>query len=354
MNKFSALDGMRGVAALLVLSHHTEIYWGAKLSTNHSYLAVDLFFILSGFVISHAYAQKLRDGRLSGARFMAIRWIRLWPLLVLGAVIGAAWNVANHAFGIGTVLPALALMAFFLPFRLPGSDGLFRLNDPSWSLFFEMVVNALYALVQPWLSDGRLKALVLCSGLGVVVVAFYCGSLDVGYTWSGRSLGGGLVRAVYGIFLGAWLHRCHVARPADGKGLDRIGPWPLMVALTILLTVPGDDQFDVVFDLISVLLVLPLCVYLGARVRVDERSARMFSFLGLLSYPLYVLHRPLSEMLAGPLGTPLVAYAPLGGTMLVVVLVGVALLLDRFYDQPLRRFLSQRMTADRKAATSRR
>lgn len=84
---FMGLDGLRGVAALIVVIYHRR-FWVAGFEDWHGYLAVDFFFLPSGFVISHAYGGRLASGQLSPDRFAVARVIRLYPLIVLGAVLG--------------------------------------------------------------------------------------------------------------------------------------------------------------------------------------------------------------------------------------------------------------------------
>ncbi|MCU4122082.1 acyltransferase family protein [Variovorax sp. N23] len=346
--KFAVLDGMRGLAALLVLTRHTEAYWAAPwLSHNHSYLAVDLFFVLSGFVISHAYAQQLGAGRLSAGRFMLIRWIRLWPLHALGAALGAALVVARDVHAPGAWVLPLVLMLLFLPSRMPeAGDGLFALNPPGWSLFYEMAVNLAYALTHRWLTNRVLVAVLVVSGAGLVATGLYNGSLDVGFTWSMRSLAGGTLRAVFGIFLGIGLHRLYLAR--QRRAGTAPGPWALCAAVTALLLVPHIEGLGSTVDLLAVFVVFPVCVYLGAQASVGASSVKLFALLGLLSYPVYVLHVPLGEWLEGVVAVPLAPYAPLAGVLFAAGLVALAWALDRWFDQPVRRFLT-RVTAARQA-----
>ena len=79
--RYEILDGMRGIAALLVLTRHTTEFWTFTL--HHSYLAVDLFFLLSGFVLASSYDISLRDRVLSVRRFIFLRLIRLYPLFLV-------------------------------------------------------------------------------------------------------------------------------------------------------------------------------------------------------------------------------------------------------------------------------
>lgn len=347
--KFTVLDGMRGLAALLVLTRHTESYWGApSLAHNHSYLAVDLFFVLSGFVISHAYAQPLGEGRLSAGRFMLIRWIRLWPLHALGAALGVVMLIEKDALSPGVWAPSLMLMMLFLPSRMPEAGyGLFEINPPGWSLFYEMAVNLLYALTHRWITNRVLVAVLLASGAGLVAIARYNGSLDIGFTWSGRSLAGGALRAVFGIFLGIGLHRLYLARLRFADAGPRPGPWLLCAVVVALLLLPQLYKLGSAVDLFAVFVVFPVCVYFGAQASVGASSAKLFALLGLLSYPIYVLHVPLGEWLEGTMAAPLTPYAPLAGVMFAVGLVALAWALDRRFDQPLRRLLT-RLTAARR------
>jgi len=92
---YELLDGLRGVAALLVVYYHVHEGFafasGAPVieGFNHGYLAVDFFFILSGFVISYAYDDRWNK-TLTTANFFRRRLIRLHPMVVMGAVIGLA------------------------------------------------------------------------------------------------------------------------------------------------------------------------------------------------------------------------------------------------------------------------
>ena len=163
---YELLDGLRGVAALLVLFYHifegfafAEATNGAGsgiiTTLNHGHIAVDFFFILSGFVISYAYDD--RWGKMSVGEFFKRRLIRLHPMLIMGAVIGA---VAFVAVGCerwdGSIAPTSWVMVAMLltmclipalpgaPYEVRGNGEMFPLNGPTWSLFFEYVGNILY------------------------------------------------------------------------------------------------------------------------------------------------------------------------------------------------------------------
>lgn len=331
---------MRGLAAICVVTRHTELYWGG-VRLFHSYLAVDLFFILSGFVLSHAYGQKLRRGTMSIWQFMLTRWIRLYPLYFLAALLGfgIAATLPHQYFGkvdvsMAAMAASLALTLLFLPSRVPRSEGLFPLNGPFWSLCFEVLLNAVYGLIHRWLTLRFLLLGVGLLGLGVGALAIYHGGLDLGYSWSGRSIAGGLLRASFGTFLGVLLHRLYQRRsPRPSQGFN---PWFSVAAAIAALMLPQVTGFDLTIDLLTVFVVFPACVYAGACARSDPRPFGMLSLLGIASYPMYLLHMPLSIMLSGLLVSPRMPPAPIAGIALLLLLLGTSLAVDRFYDRPTR------------------
>ena len=191
---YEILDGLRGVAALVVIWYH--VFEGFATSPldqkfNHGYLAVDFFFILSGFVVGYAYDDRWRKrpGNASGVcggmgikDFLKRRLVRLHPMVMLGAVLGAVtfliqgsvqWDGTHVPFG--AVMLAMLLGMFLIPaypgapYEVRGNNEMYPLNGPSWSLFFEYIGNILYALVLRRLSTRSLAVVVAVSGLGLAL-----------------------------------------------------------------------------------------------------------------------------------------------------------------------------------------
>src|SRR5476651_2479928 len=157
---YPILDGLRGVAALLVVAFHVlETYSGDRFHQiiNHGYLAVDFFFLLSGFVVAYAYDD--RWGKMTQWDFYKRRLIRLQPMVIIGTLIGAAL----FYFQAGPVFPLIAktpvwemllvMLVGFTLIPLPisadirGWQEMHPLNGPAWSLFFEYIANILYAVI---------------------------------------------------------------------------------------------------------------------------------------------------------------------------------------------------------------
>ena len=313
---YALLDGLRGVAALLVVWYHVfEGYQFASGSAiiqeiNHGYLAVDFFFILSGFVVGYAYDN--RWGKtLTLAGFFRRRLIRLQPMVCMGAVIGAAsfllsgmerWDGTHAtlwltflAFVCGCLmLPALPGM----PREVRGNGEMFPLNGPCWSLFFEYVGNIVYALFIRRLSTRLLAVLsfALCCALAWFAVTDQSGygSIGVGWTVDRTNILGGSLRMLCPFTMGLLLSRIfkpiHYARGAF---------WTSAALLLIIFHVPyihsdGALSLNGIFEAACIIAVFPLVVWYAASGKTtDIASTRICRFLGDISYPLYIVHYPL-------------------------------------------------------------
>ena len=202
---YNILDGLRGVAALTVVCFHLfEAYATSHLDQkiNHGYLAVDFFFILSGFVVGYAYDDRWKTMRI--ADFLKRRFIRLHPMVIIGALIGAVmfyfqgcsvWDVSQVpvvALIIATLMNVLLIPA--TPgMEIRGVGEMYPLNGPSWSLFFEYIGNILYAFFLHKLSTKVLSILVLSAGCGLAIFALWgpLGDICVGFALTEENIIGG-------------------------------------------------------------------------------------------------------------------------------------------------------------------
>lgn len=348
--RFDTLDAMRGVAAMLVIPRHTGIF-GPAIPESHSYLAVDLFFVLSGFVIAHAYDQKLLSGAMSVGRFMLVRMIRLYPLYLLAAALAIAVALTHSGVdpnvmaqfsatdpGVVPLLLTFAASLVYLPWHLGDARMLFPLNAAIWSLMFELIVNLLYAVARPWLSTRALLALIGVSAVALILAALRFNGLDYGWFWGMTSLGVGLLRAVLGFSIGLMIHRMHQSGVARAPS---VGATTLMALVILPLLMPAGGALNGLIDAVAILVVFPLGVLLGAQSFASGRTLRAFLVLGTVSYPFYVLHVPMLLMLErGYLhltGLRLDTHEPFAGIAFLLALTLVSLALDRAFDAPLRK-----------------
>jgi peptidoglycan/LPS O-acetylase OafA/YrhL len=328
---------MRGVAALFVVIRHTADFW--HLGFFRSYLAVDMFFILSGFVIAFAYDKKIKGGIISFKQFVLIRMIRLYPVFLLSLILSAVWMIdADYTSGesLSAILKLIVLTSLFIPSMYGDADNLFMLNIPYWSLLYELVANFAYALVRPVLSPRVLMLVVAVFGVFIAGIAFRHGNLNMGFGWGATSVIAGVCRAIFGVFFGLLLHRSQASMA--GK-LSKVPPWVAFAVMTLVLASPSAGYLDPVVDVMSVALLFPMAV-LVASCGVPGRAQGVMLALGSASYPIYVLHKPIADLLTPRLGGLTTSFAPASGVLLLMALFAFSVWVEKIYDIPIRRWLS--------------
>lgn len=375
---YALLDGLRGVAALLVVWYH--VFEGFQFAgnkpvidfINHGYLAVDFFFILSGFVVGYAYDNRWGKTLTTGG-FFRRRLIRLQPMVCMGALIGAVsflltgmerWDGSHATLGLTLLafvcgclmLPALPGM----PREVRGNGEMFPLNGPCWSLFFEYIGNIVYALVIRRLSTRLLSMLTvaLCCALTWFAVTDQSGygSIGVGWTVDSMNMLGGLLRMLCPFTAGVLLSR--IFKPFNNV---RGAFWISTAVLLALFHVPyinssyslggifGTLSLNGVFESVCIVAIFPLIVWLAASGKTtDAASTRICRFLGDISYPLYIVHYPLMYAFYRWLvktkqytlqETWYVALTVVAGS---IVLAWLCL---KIYDEPVRKSLRQTLPA---------
>ena len=339
----------------MVISRHTDMF-GSFGSESHGYLAVDLFFMLSGFVIAHAYERQLLSGVLSPLKFIAIRIVRLYPMFLLAVLFAtmvaltrpafepnvlAKWTPADST--VYEILRSAVMTLFFLPSRLGDSVLLFPLNTAFWSLMFELVVNIMYVAVCRKLSLKMLWLVVTVSGLCLGVLALRHNGLEMGWSWGLGSIMFGFLRSTFGFATGVLLFRLFTIRPSMKTHFGAI----LVIGLAVVpLALPDASRSNGLIDDIAVLAVFPLAILLGAHAHAEGLLLRVFILLGAASYPVYVLHVPsliLFERFVAQSG--LGARADLAIVLpvcFVMALFFAAIWLDHHYDQPVRKWIVNR------------
>lgn len=336
---FTTLNGMRGIAAIAVVNAHLQGYFAGYHSV-HVGLVVDFFFVLSGFVLAHAYEPRLLAG-LGAGRFMAARLLRLYPLYLIGLLIGATvlwfnWNWAGPT-KFAVTLGAGLLMLPPPPSLSANAYNLFPLNFPAWSLLFELIANLAYALVVRRLSDRVLAILIAAAFVGLVAVGLGVGTLDQGVR--PQQFAGGLARVMVSFFMGVALHRLWRRRPL-GLSVPPVVLFGLLV-LPLLATFKGPALW--IYDLGVIAVYYPILVLLGAQSRGSATTTWISGVLGAASYPLYVLHVPLWDGLRASVDPVLTQAAPWSGVAVVVAFVLISLALEAWVDLPLRRRFKRRL-----------
>jgi peptidoglycan/LPS O-acetylase OafA/YrhL len=348
----ATLDGLRGVAALAVVWLHMTEQTRLGSMPYRAHLAVDFFFVLSGFVVAKAYEQKLL-GRLSFLGFARIRLIRLYPLIFLGMLIGGIAKLAAfYGFGAARsgipvaseVWEALLFGLVLLPHggMYGGKQDLFPLDGPVWSLMFEVLSNVFYALFIRALRNSTLIVVLISSATGLICASYVTGSLDGGNTET--TLWIGLMRVAFSFFAGVLLYRLFESGRLNG--LPRIPAWLLVIAL-VLSFLPGPESWGWLYELAAVFFIYPAIVAVGAFDNIAPRMAPAALFAGRLSYPIYVLHRATFTHFThfGFLRGPKLWFVLMGAFAAILMTSYAAI---RLYDEPVRKWLSS--SAQRRAA----
>ena len=368
---YQLLDGLRGVAAILVLFYHVfEGFSFAELTNgagdglirtlNHGHIAVDFFFMLSGFVLCYAYDD--RWTKMSTWQFFKRRLIRLHPMLVMGALIGfASFAFVGFERWDGTTTPAswavTALLLTLLmvpaipgaPYEVRGNGEMYPLNGPGWSLFFEYVGNILYALFIRRLSTKALTALTIV--LGVIHAWFFVGNVSgydmvgVGWTIDAANFWGGLVRMLFPFTMGMLLARTF--KPRQVKGAF----WLCTLLLVLLFSAPyipssGSISLNSLYEVACIVLFFPFIVWMGACGSIQSQHiSKASKLLGDISYPLYIIHYPIMYIFYAWLIDKgyYSLYASWPMALLVVTSsIVLAILCLKLYDEPVRRWLASK------------
>ena len=364
---YKILDGLRGVAAIMVLLFHIfeTFTMGEHLHqryVNHGYLAVDFFFVLSGFVIGYAYDD--RWGRMTLGNFFKRRVIRLHPMIILGMVIGAlgfylsASSVAFPLIGHTPVWKMLLMLVlgFTLLPALPSMDirgwgEMHPLDSPAWSLFYEYVANILYALFIRKFSNTVLAVLVFIFGCVLIhfAVTSPIGEVSGGWSLNPANIRIGFTRLLYPFFAGLLLSR--VCKPGQLKYAFLCCSIMVIVALSFP-RIGGSEHvwLNGLYESCTIVFIFPLIVYMGASGKVEgKKASKVCKFFGDISYPLYLTHYPLIYWFTGWVADN---HISLENAMPVAILIFfssiiIAYLSLKLYDIPVRKWLSKRFIANR-------
>ena len=366
-SRYEILDGLRGVAALVVVFYHLmECYPAEYVGKyfSHGYLAVDFFFALSGFVIGYAYDDRWQ--LMSMKDFFKRRIARLHPMVFFGVMVGVCFfyytggiELFDKVDGAAWWMVLLQALLLMLMIPLPASmdirgwGELNSLNGPIWTLMFEYVANIFYALVLRHLPKLALGVLVAVSAVltadltlrlnlfGLLVSEWNSYSVIGGFVFDAEHVYIGYVRLLYPFLMGLLL--CRLGWKIRVQG----GFWVTSLIILIMLSVPtlgGVNKIvDGMYQLVVILLGFPLVLAIGAGSSLKgKKSSRICKFLGDISYPLYITHYPLIYLHTSwaqrcpdaPFGTHVMVAV---STLVIALFIAWAAL--KLYDEPVREWL---------------
>ncbi len=359
-NHYEILDGLRGVAAILVVTFHVlETFNGGSRFNqiiNHGYLAVDFFFLLSGFVVAYAYDDRWE--KMTSWDFYKRRLIRLQPMVIMGTLIGAAlfYFQACSMFPLISITPLwkmlLVMLVGFTLIPLPismdirGWQEMHPLDGPCWSLFFEYVANIMYAVAFRKCPQKVLAVFVFLFACLLVhyLVTGPKGDVIGGWSLDSTQLHIGFIRMLFPFFAGVLLSRY-------GKLIRIKGAfWICSLLLIIIFCVPriGGQQhlwMNGLYESFCIIVLFPLIVSIGAGGSLNgKHSTQTNKFLGDISYPIYITHYPLIYTFVAWVTNNKVPIEKgiWVGLLLVMVSITIAYACLKLYDEPVRNWLTNR------------
>jgi len=358
---YEILDGLRGVAAILVVAFHIfEAHAGGsrfKQIINHGYLAVDFFFLLSGFVVAYAYDD--RWAKMTQWEFYKRRLIRLQPMVIMGMIIGAIFYYFQASdilfpmiagMEVWKVILTMVIGFTLLPIppslEIRGWGEMHPLDGPAWSLFFEYIANILYAVLFRKFSNKVMTIFVLIFAGMLINYTVFGPKGDVigGWSLNLEQMNVGFTRLLYPFFAGVLL--CRLGKLIHIKGAFWI--CSLMISAVLIIPRIGDENslwMNGLYESFCIILVFPLIVAIGAGGEIKSAfSAKICKLLGDISYPIYITHYPLIYWYTAWVVDNKVEIKDGYGIGIGVLIASIviAFLCLKLYDEPVRNWLQNK------------
>jgi len=338
------LDGLRGVAAELVAVFHiVEAHYPVLVEhpIHHGYLAVDFFFLLSGFVVGYAYDDRWHQ--MGVWHFFKVRLVRLHPMVVFAVMLGTLGfivdpftnGMSHHSFAYLMLSMVVALTLLPSP-DVRGWGETHSLVGPCWSLLQEYIGNVIYAVWIRKASKRLLWMVVLTCAAALLAMAHYRN--DVATGWSYQSFGFAVVRMMFPFFAGLLLYR--------SKKMLKI-PFAFGVSTLLLLAIffMPVFKYNGLFEAACIIIAFPLVVLIGASGTVGKFTKRTCTFLGSISYPIYIIHYPFMYLYIAWIAKDQPTakeYLPIA-IPLALFFIGFAYLVFKLYDEPVRIWLKKKL-----------
>lgn len=289
---WSGLISFGGGAANVVVLYHFHRPLGLP-GFDFGYLSVDLFFVLSGIVLGIKYSEAI-EGGMSFAKFAWHRIRRLYPMAVIAAALIFVLNVLDMPEGkyLTAYREGVISVLFITP--IPARFGLFNsfpANGPMWSLWAELASNVLWF----WMLRVRRSFANVCLVLVMpvfLILAVTHGSMDAGARAGFRDLATGLIRALAWFGVGYFIA---IKRPAPLAS-------PVLLLIGLFLACAIYETHFLQDVLAGCVVVLSGTAFLAALMNQRPSGAVMkkaCAWLGMVSYPIYIIHDPLGRLALG-------------------------------------------------------
>lgn len=299
-HSYILLDGLRGIAAISIAVLHMPRVFD-DITVPNAHLAVDFFLQLSGFVIAYAYADRISIN-MKFSEFIWLRINRLYPTFILGILLGlivafAALFHPSSGLSVNWTLNSILCAGLQNFFMLPAvgcqnSDLTFSLNPPMWSVFHEIIINIIFyysiRLLTGWKTSAIIVLVSLIFASSAVITKE---TLDFGFGWS--DFFPGLMRLNSSFFIGVLIFKI---RPTKQIKSNILGGF-LLFLIIIITTYQFKNLF---IEILSVLIIFPIIITFSSMAVLEgSKFNSICTNLGKLSYVLYVIHKPLYQIIYG-------------------------------------------------------
>ncbi len=353
--RYRELDSLRGIAALCIPVFHAQALFNGRQYSffNWAYLCVDLFFILSGIVLTQAYEKRILAGTITFGQFLRARVARMGPmhwatLCFVAVVFFIAYRLTGNAMMASSRPVYNFILNVFFLHNVGLSDGLY-FNQAAWTISVEMAVNVMWFLLLVKCRPPTWAFAAIIAFLSVYLVQTQGYKMAMSYVNYDRIFNAALMRCIVGFSIGVIFHRVLLAR----SGTIRITTlMPMNFASLGLLGLAAigfyfhDAKSFEGIDYIGVFLIFPALIYFalmeGSWIGFALRG-RALVWLGERSYSIYMVHLPIWYLIptmvrvgGHDLPTPLKGFAFLAVTLLVSEVT------YRLIEMPARRAIMQR------------
>ncbi|WP_024611174.1 acyltransferase [Pseudoalteromonas sp. TB64] len=350
--RYYNLDAFRGIAALLVLFFHSPFYYIDKTTfITNSDVLVDFFFILSGFVITHAYKDKIKT--VNAFTFMQNRFARIYPLHIFLLVVWLVFIFLKYIlfihFNLGDTSPFINndLYSFILNFLLLNAHGLddhLSWNTPSWSIGSEFYSYLLFFLVAKSVKKQHLLYWAI-----VLFLVAYTTIYILKPTTLLRTFDLGFIRAIGGFFLGVTVYHIRGKKTFsdNSKRVVTTIELALLIAVYSAITLLATNKLGQ----LVIFFIFAITVYYFSLSNGSVSyllKTKVMQYLGKISYSIYLTHfliiivatnlrqYVLPTHSSTPFDTPAAPFINIGIAILTCV---ISSLTYRFIEQPLQQKL---------------
>ena len=357
------LTPMRGIAAILVVIFHFEIvlvlFLPREISRLFSkcYLMVDLFFIMSGFIIYHVYGEffKRNIHTTTFNKYIRARLARVYPLHIFTLILTIVLVVSQH-FKWNELFNLHAIPTHVLMLQSFGFHSIYTWNVPAWSISAEFAAYIIFPIFAFVLNRFKVITPIVTSSLIIFIywlLAFKFSKANgtTGHYNLDQTYDYGYLRGIAGFLAGGMIYQLYLKKIFYFLRADAI----LVILFALLVVCLHFGVTDLVFIPVFLLLVLS-AAYNTGRVK-RFLSNRFLQWLGDISYSVYLLQFPLTLLVIVLLPYLGISWngvyslhlpywqAALSCVLFLAVLIGISALSYQYIERPFRKLINNKIRA---------